>query len=84
MFPLVNLFIPSVHSSDTVNFRVLSPGWSHPFLHMPTQFYQIYQLSTFVNLFIQSAYSSDTGTNQGVEKGCTRNEWVNDFFMTLK
>ena len=27
-------FIPSVHSSDTVSFRVLSPNWPHPFLTM--------------------------------------------------
>ena len=31
-----NQSIPSVHSSDTVNFRVLSPHWPHPFLTMPT------------------------------------------------
>ena len=31
-----NQFIPSVHSSDTVNFRVPSPDWSHPFLTMLT------------------------------------------------
>ena len=28
--------IPSVHSSDTVSFRVPSPDWPHPFLTMPT------------------------------------------------
>ena len=26
-----NQFIPSTHSWDTVNFRVLWPGWPHPF-----------------------------------------------------
>ena len=31
-----NQFIQSVHSSDTVNFRVLSPDWPHPSLIMPT------------------------------------------------
>ena len=31
-----NQFIPSVHSSDTANFRVLSPDWTHPFLTMLT------------------------------------------------
>ena len=28
-------FIPSTHSWDTVNFRVLSPGWQHPSLTTP-------------------------------------------------
>ena len=28
--------IPSVHSLDTVNFRVPSSDWSHPFLTTPT------------------------------------------------
>ena len=27
-----NQFIPSIHSWDTVNFRVLWPDWPHPFL----------------------------------------------------
>ena len=31
-----NQFIPSVHSSDTVNFKVPSHDWPHPFLTMPT------------------------------------------------
>ena len=31
-----NHFIPSVHSSDTVNFRALSRDWPHPFLTMLT------------------------------------------------
>ena len=31
-----NQFIPFVHSSDTVNFRVPSHDWPHPFLTTPT------------------------------------------------
>ena len=31
-----NQFIPSVHSSETANFRVRSHDWPHPFLTMPT------------------------------------------------
>ena len=31
-----NQFIPSVRSSDTVNFRIPSHDWPHPFLTMPT------------------------------------------------
>ena len=31
-----NQFIPSAHSSDTVNFKVPSHDWPHPFLTMPT------------------------------------------------
>ena len=31
-----NQFIPSVHSSDTVNFKVPSHDWPHPVLTMPT------------------------------------------------
>ena len=32
-----NQVIPSVHSGDTVNFRVQGPGWPHPYLTMPNQ-----------------------------------------------
>ena len=32
----LSLYIPSVPSSNTVNFRVPSPDWSHPFLTMLT------------------------------------------------
>ena len=32
-----NQFIPSIHSWDTVNFRVLSPDWPHPFLTIPAK-----------------------------------------------
>ena len=31
-----NQFIPSAHSSDTVNFKVSSYDWPHPVLTMPT------------------------------------------------
>ena len=31
-----NQFIPFVHSSDRVNFRVPSHDWPHPFLTTPT------------------------------------------------
>ena len=31
-----NQFIPSVHPSDTVGFRVLSRDWPHPYLTIPT------------------------------------------------
>ena len=31
-----NQFIPSVHFGDTVNFRIPSPNWPHPFLTMLT------------------------------------------------
>ena len=30
-----NQFIPFVHSSDRVNFRVISYAWPHPFLTTP-------------------------------------------------
>ena len=30
-------FTPSVHSSDTVNFKVQKPDWLHLFLTMPHQ-----------------------------------------------
>ena len=32
-----NQFIPSIHSWDTANFRVLWPDWPHPFLAAPIQ-----------------------------------------------
>ena len=44
-----NQFIPSTHSWDRVNFRVLQPGWPHPSLTMPTpKFFD--QLLIYVNL----------------------------------
>ena len=47
--PEKNKLIPSVHSSDAVNFRVQRPDWPHPFLTMPNQ--NIFnQLLTFVTL----------------------------------
>ena len=39
IFPLLMTMIPSTHSWDTVNFRVLWPDWAHPFLTMPIQKY---------------------------------------------
>ena len=45
-----NLFILPVHFSDTVNFRVQTPDWPHPFLTMPYQ--KIFnQILIFVNLY---------------------------------
>ena len=45
-----NLLIPSVHSSDTINFRFQRPDWPHPFLNMPNQ--KIFnQLLIFMNLY---------------------------------
>ena len=45
-----NQFIPSTHSWDTVNFRVLWPGWPHQSLTMPTpKFFD--QLLIYVNLY---------------------------------
>ena len=44
-----NHFIPSVHSWDTVNFRVQMPH-PHPFLIMPNQ-KMLVQLLIFVNLY---------------------------------
>ena len=59
-------FIPSVHSSDKFNFRVLSPGSQHPFLTMLTPkifnhlliCVNLYQHAK--NLLIPSAHSWDT------------------------
>ena len=45
-----NQFIPSTHSWDTVNFRVLQPGWPHPSLTMLTpKFFD--QLLIYMNLY---------------------------------
>ena len=61
-----NQFIPSIHSWDTANFRVLWPDWPHPFLTMPTQKISD-QLLICVNLyqhvknrFIPYVHSSDS------------------------
>ena len=43
-------FIPSVHSSDTVNFKVQRPDWLHSFLTMPRQ-KRFNQPLIFVNLY---------------------------------
>ena len=61
-----NQFIPSVHSSDTVNFKVPSHDWPHPFLTMPTPktfkliFMKLYQhaknkLIPLVNSILESS-----------------------------
>ena len=61
-----NQFIPSVHSSDTVNFKVPSHDWPHPFLTMPTPktfkliFMKLYQyaknkLISLVNSILESS-----------------------------
>ena len=60
-----NQFTPSAHSSDTVNFKVKSPDWPHPFLTMLTP--KIFNhLSICVKLYqhaenqsIPSVHSSD-------------------------
>ena len=45
-----NQFIASVHSLVTINFRISSSDWQHPFLTMPNQ--KIFnQLLIFVNLY---------------------------------
>ena len=42
-------FTPSTHSRDTVNFKVMWPGWPHPSLIMPSpKFFD--QLLIYVNL----------------------------------
>ena len=58
-----NQFIPSVHSWDTVNFRVLWPDWPHPFLTMSTlKFFD--QLFICVNLYQQAK-------NQAISQICS-------------
>ena len=62
-----NQFIPSVHSSDTVNFKVPSHDWPHPFLTMPTPktfkliFMKLYQhaKNKLIPLFNSILESSD-------------------------
>ena len=44
-----NQFIPSIHSWDTVNFRVLWPNWPDPFLPVPTQIF--FDLLIYVNFY---------------------------------
>ena len=43
-----NQSIPSVHSWETINFRVQRPDWLHPFLAMPNQ-KNVDQILIFVN-----------------------------------
>ena len=44
-----NQFIPSIHSSNTVNFRVLPPDWPHQFLTTPIS--KIFNLLIFKTLY---------------------------------
>ena len=44
-----NQFIPSIHSWNTVHFRVLWPNWPDPFLPVPTQIF--FDLLIYVNLY---------------------------------
>ena len=45
-----NQFIPSIHSSDTDNFRVLLLEWTHPLLTKPTQ-QNVKSTFNFLNLY---------------------------------
>ena len=62
-----NQFIPSVHSSNTVNFKVTLHDWSHPFLTMSTPknfkliFIKLYQhaKNKLIPLFNSILESSD-------------------------
>ena len=76
-----NGVIPSVHPSDTVNFRILSPHWLQPFLTMPTTkisnhfliCMNLYQYAK--NHFIPSVSFWDT-VNFRVQKP----DWANLYF----
>ena len=48
-----NQFISSIHSWDTVNFRVLQPEWQHPFLTIPSKTL-FDQLLIYVNLYLHA------------------------------
>ena len=51
-------FIPSIHFWETVNFRLLWPGWPHPFLTM-TNFWSTFNLCEFVSTCKKSGYFID-------------------------
>ena len=48
--PACKKSVPSVQSSDTVNFRDQGPDWPHPFLTMPYQ-KKFDQILIFMNLY---------------------------------
>ena len=52
-------FIPPFHSSDTINFRVSSHDWPHPFLTMPTPRIPNH-LSINMNLYQHAKYQLNT------------------------
>ena len=74
-----NQFIPSVHSSDTVNFRVLPPKGPHQFLMLTPKIFN--HLLICVNLYqhaknqlIPTVHSSDT-----VNFRVQNSDWLHPF-----
>ena len=76
----INLqFIPSIHSWDTVNFRILWPDWSQLFFNhaYPKMFWSIFNSCEFVSTCKKSSYfkicSGDT------VKKILQSDWLRTF-----
>ena len=76
-----NQFIPFVHSSDTVNFRVQIPDWKYAFLTMLNQ--NIFnQLLIFVNLHqhAQNEAVSLMYSGEIVDLKILKSDWLKAFW----
>ena len=77
-----NLLIPSVHSSDTINFRAQRPDWPHPFLNMPDQ--KIFnQLLIFMNLYQHAKNEAVSSPCSGeiVDLKILESHWLRAFWL---
>ena len=76
-----NQFIPFVHSSDTVNFRVQIPDWKYAFLTMLNQ--NIFnQLLIFVNLHQRAKNEAVSLMYSGeiVDLKILKSDWLKAFW----
>ena len=76
----VNQLIPSVHSSDRVNFRVQRPDWLYPFLTMPDQRI-LNQLLILVNLYqyVKNWVVSSVCSGEMVDLKILQSDWLRAF-----
>ena len=80
-----NQFTPSVHSSETVNFRVSWPDWWHPFLTMTSQ-KCFFQLLIYVNLYHHTKIQAVSLIYSGymVDQKILQSDWLRTFWPISK
>ena len=76
-----NQFIPSVHPSDTVGFRVLSRDWPHPYLTIPTP-KMFNHLLISMKLYLHAIYQLITSVHSWdtVNFRVQKSDWLNPYF----